>query len=144
MLRNAELRDVDFIVEGFGDIHSNFTLEEKVAFRHRILHDVFGSKKAAQVYIYEIDGKAVGFFLTSSCYFASTGSIMWVSQGYIAPKYRGKNFGVMFNLLQQKAKERGEQRIVWASEAKKARLNLFWKRKGFKELNEFKFWLSGL
>lgn len=143
-LREASPKDVDFIVAGFADIHDDLPVSAHEIFRARIVDDVFGKAPKARIYVYEAGGAAVGFFLVSSCYFASKGSVLWVSQAYIAPQYRGRYFRPMFSALKEKALADKFSRIVWATDVKKGRLSGFWRKMGAREFtDDFTFWSVG-
>lgn len=87
--RQATIEDMPFILSANHDINAHSHLHEE-ALEERLKKDLFSTPAKAYVLIVEFNGTPIGLTLYSQTYFANEGAILWVSQTYIAPKYRNR------------------------------------------------------
>ncbi len=140
-IRNAcnTQSDIDFILSANKLIEGDDAALDEA----RLRTDVFSDTPKASVLILEVDGRPVGLVFYAMNYWASTGSVFWISQMYIEPEHRGKHLYHLKDALQKKAKDAGASVIVWATDKTEQRANDFWEAVGARELNEnYSFWFK--
>ena len=63
----------------------------------RTFDEIINSRVYANGYLFELDGKAVGYALTANTYSnESGGMIVWIEEIYIQPEYRSRGLGKEF------------------------------------------------
>lgn len=106
-LRNADIKDIEFILESFrkikiasgGQAVTNATAE-------KLEKDLFTKNPKAWALIAEKNAKAVGLSLYSTVYYADEGELMWVSEFYVDEQHRGQGiFSKMLAKLEDISKE---------------------------------------
>ena len=139
--RSATQDDLEFLIQGFHETHGGLSHASEEEFRGRLKNDFFVQHPKATLLILEEKKDKVGYVLFSQSYFASTGPVLWVSQAYVAPEFRGKGSRALLNAMKDKAKELGALRLIWATDAKKSALSPLWKRIGAKDwTSDYTFW----
>lgn len=141
-VRKAVASDMDYIV------HANQQIEgDRAKLTAEVLkRDVFCQNPKAFAVLAEISGKPVGMAFYAFTYWASEGSILWVSQMYIEAEFRGGQtvYALRDGLTEQSEKE-GAGFMVWATHSTADRSNKLWKRIGAKDLSEnYSFWVRSI
>ena len=141
IFRQANVQDIPFLLEGFRSTHHGLEHARIDDYEQRLHQDIFTKNPKAYIYIFEKDNQRIGYVLYAFCYFASMGSVLWMSQLYIAPPHRGKYLRTIVSTLKNHAKEIDAHRLIWCSDIKEERLPNLWTRGGGKALNpEYTFW----
>lgn len=140
--RRATAADADYIV------HANRQIEgDRAKLTHEILtRDVFCAAPRAFVVVAEQKGQTVGMAFFSFTYWASDGPVLWVSQMYIEPSFRGgPALKAMQKQLAAEAKHGNANHIVWATHTAADRSNRLWERIGAKDLSKtYSFWVKSV
>ncbi len=140
--RKAEESDIAYV------IHANREIEgERSKLTEEVLRrDLFTDTPKAFVVLAEHQGKRVGMAFFSFTYWASDGPILWVSQMYIEPEYRGgRTIIALRDELFEQASIGGAGRMVWATHNTADRSNKLWQRIGAKDLSEnYSFWVKSV
>ncbi|MCB0347112.1 MAG: GNAT family N-acetyltransferase [Bdellovibrionales bacterium] len=137
--RLARDSDINYIV------HANRAIEAGRAklTDETLRRDLFCEHPKAAIALVECAEETVGMAFYAFTYWASDGPILWVSQMYIEPKYRG---GAAVRVLRDQvfteAKQNNAKHIVWATHNSAARTNKLWRRIGAKNLSgDYSFWV---
>lgn len=138
--RQATRLDIAYIVQANQAIEG----ERAKLTKELLLRDVFCATPKAFILLVEDRGQPVGMAFYAFTYWASEGPILWVSQMYIEPEYRGgKVLYALRNELFQQAKEAGAKHLVWATHSTADRSNKLWERIGAKDLSKnYSFWVK--
>ena len=138
--RKANQSDIDYVV------HANQQIEgARAKLSPEVLQsDVFCPAPKAHVVVVETEDKPVGMAFYSFTYWASEGPILWVSQMYIEPEFRGGRAAkILRGGLSRQATKEGAKHMMWATHSTADRSNKLWKRIGAKDLSEtYSFWVN--
>ncbi len=124
-------------------LHANRAIEGEDASltEARLVTDVFSKTPKAHIFILEENEAPVGLIFYSYTYWASCGSILWISQMYVEPDCRGKYFYRLKEWIFEEARLNKAAVIVWGTEKKAQRTIKLWQKAGAKELNDnYAFW----
>lgn len=139
--RDAVRSDLDFLIRGFRETHGGLPHANEEEFRKRLKDDLLTEAPKASLLVLENDGGRAGYVLFSNCYFASTGLVLWVSQAYVAPEFRGRGSRALLSAVKSKARALGAGRLVWATDANKTALSPLWQKIGARDWTpDYTFW----
>jgi hypothetical protein len=139
----ATSNDIPFLIKGFHETHAGIDHADVVTYEERLRSDGFSSQPKFSVLLFLQENQKIGYVVYAPSYFMSTGAVMWISQIYIHPEYRGRYFREVTSLLKQHAVQQNMVRLVWCSESGNNRLDRLWTIGGAKRLNEnFIFWAT--
>ena len=131
--------DLYFILEGLREIQGNEAVTDA---QPHLENDLFSDSPKAYVSILETVAKPIAFVLYNFGYFAREGQVLWISQAYIAPAYRGKVTRLVQRHIEQLAQKNDLKHILFASDKSNEKLSRFWKAKKARDLGEyFRFWV---
>jgi GNAT superfamily N-acetyltransferase len=107
----------------------------------RLVRDAFGEKPRFDVYLAEVDGRAVGYaFLLETYSTFLARPTLYIEDIFVLPEYRGKRVGdALFRQCVAVAKERGCGRIEWVTLDWNVNAQNFFKRYGAQHLKEWYF-----
>jgi GNAT superfamily N-acetyltransferase len=107
----------------------------------RLVRDAFGEKPRFDVYLAEVDGRAVGYaFLLETYSTFLARPTLYIEDIFVLPEYRGKRVGdALFRRCVAVAKERGCGRIEWVTLDWNVNAQNFFKRYGSQHLKEWYF-----
>lgn len=106
-----------------------------------LMRDIFCAAPKAYVAIAEAEGRAAGLVFYSLTYWASSGQVMWISQMYVLPAFRGRFIYRIKRWLEREAQRLQAPLMVWATEKSAPRSLALWKAAGATELNDnYSFW----
>lgn len=107
----------------------------------RLVRDAFGEKPRFDVYLAEVDGRAVGYaFLLETYSTFLARPTLYIEDIFVLPEYRGKRVGdALFRRCVAVAKERGCGRIEWVTLDWNVNAQNFFKRYGAQHLKEWYF-----
>ena len=140
--RKANASDIDYIAYANREIEG-----ERAKLSVDVLkRDVFSPTPKAHVVIVETPEKPIGMAFYSFTYWASDGPILWVSQMYIEPEYRGgQAVRALRDELYKQAADANAKHLMWGTHNTELRITKLWKRIGAKNLSEnYSFWVKSL
>lgn len=109
------------------------------AARKRLLKDAFGRKKRFEVFLAELDNKAVGYaiiFETYSSFLALP--TLYIEDIFVLPEYRRRKIGVLlFRRCVEEAAQRGCGRMEWMVLDWNVNAIRFYERLGARQLTEW-------
>jgi len=107
--------------------------------QHRLIRDAFAPHPRFEVYLAEVDGKAVGYafvFETYSTFLALP--TLYIEDIFVLPEYRGYKVGsALFRKCVKIAKERGCGRMEWVTLDWNVSAQKFFKRYGARHMKEW-------
>ena len=107
--------------------------------RARLVHDAFCERPRFEVYLGEVDGKAVGYafvFETYSSFLALP--TLYLEDVFVLPEYRGYKAGLaLFRHCVAEARRRGCGRMEWVTLDWNTRAQDLWISLGARRLNEW-------
>lgn len=90
-------------------------------------------------------GRAVGYIFCGTCYYVGVVPFLEIIQIMIEPEYRGKGLGkMMMEYVSDRYYEQGIRQIRLHSRIVLKRAHEFYKKLGFKEFKESKFFVKDL
>lgn len=99
IIRPMSTTDIDFVISAVHGVHeASKQTADIIDLKNRLQIDILSKKPKAHVVVAEIAGQPVGMTLYSTVYFADEGEIMWQSQLFVKPEYRGR--GVADQLIE--------------------------------------------
>jgi len=114
-IRFAKDKDIKLILQFIKELAEYEELSNEVITTEEILYDSLFVKKAAEILIAEVDGKAIGFalfFHNFSTFLGKSG--IYLEDLYIRPEMRGKGHGKkLLSYLAKLAVERNCGRLEW-------------------------------
>lgn len=135
--------DIPFLIKGFHETHAGIEHADAITYEERLRSDGFSNTPKFSVMLFTHGDQKIGYVAYAPSYFMSTGAVMWISQVYIDPQYRGRYFRDVVFLLKQHAAQQNMVRLVWCSEAHNSRLERLWTIGDAKRLNnDFVFWAT--
>ncbi len=117
-IRSAGQSDVATILRFIQEIAAFEKLSDQVVNNERLLRaHLFGPQPAAECFLAEHNGKAVGFAITFRTFSTFTGKVgMWLEDLYINEAYRRQGIGRKFlRYLRDLAQKRGHARFEWTA-----------------------------
>jgi len=139
IIRPMNKTDINFVVSAVHGVHeASKQTGEIIDLNNRLRADILSEQPKAHVAIAEIAGQSVGMTLYSTVYFADEGEIMWQSQLFVMPEYRGKGVADrLIDYLKEVCKQQGYYAICGAIAKTNSASRACFKRNGGYFLEDF-------
>lgn len=138
-IRAMDETDINFVISAVHDVHqASEQTGSIINLADRLRIDILSDKPKAYVVIAETDNQPIGMALYSTAYFADEGEIMWQSQLFVSPEYRGKGISdQIINYLKNICRQQGYYAICGAIAKSNDASRTCFKRNGGYFLTDF-------
>lgn len=141
MLRPARdtADDINFILFAHREIEGD---DAKLT-EGRLKREIFCTTPKAFIDILEENGVPIGMVLYAPCYWASVGTILWISQMYVMPARRGRYVYRLKQWAADKCREWDAHVITWGTHRNADRSSRLWQAAGAKDISDgYSFWIK--